>query len=135
MLVKVRFEDPGFDQAAAIGEGNAIKIVLDDRFSFSRSLLARALGGNRDFGRRGCWRCRLSRWLGRRRSLGRRRGRLRHVLLQQRLKQNNDQEGEREHQQQPALHAGILLRIVEVRQIRYSVTARLAGGAALCVTL
>jgi hypothetical protein len=28
-----------------------------------------------------------------------------------------------------------LLRIVEVRQIRYSVTARLAGGAALWVTL
>jgi hypothetical protein len=45
------------------------------------------------------------------------------------LKQNDDQECEREHQQQPALHPGILLRIVEFRQIRYSVTAQLAGGA------
>ena len=127
MLVEVGLEDPGFHQAAAVGEGDAIEIVFDDRFSFRRGLLARTRRRNRNLRRqrRGC----LSRRLGRRRSLGYRCGRLRQILLQQGLKQNDDQECEREHQQQPALHAGFLLRIVEFRQIRYSVTAQLAGGA------
>ena len=54
MLVKVGLEDPGFDQTAAVREGNAIEIVFDDRFRFKRSLLAGALGRDRGLCRRGC---------------------------------------------------------------------------------
>src|SRR5271165_5145375 len=39
------------------------------------------------------------------------------VLLQQRLEDDNDQEGEREHQQQALLHSGFVLGILKVCQM------------------
>jgi hypothetical protein len=41
---------------------------------------------------------------------------LRKIFLEQRLKGNNDKEGQREDEKQPPLHAGILLGIREVCQ-------------------
>jgi hypothetical protein len=48
--------------------------------------------------------------------LGRRCGRLRQILLEQGLKDNEDDEGQKKDEKKPALSAGFLLRIFEVWQ-------------------
>src|SRR5438128_820133 len=97
VVVKL-LQNPGFDLTTAVGEGDAVEVVLDDSFSFRRGLLVARGGGDG----------RLHRGIGRRRSisvglliLSLRRllwGRLWPILLKQRLESNNDQEGEREYQ-------------------------------------
>ena len=127
MFVIIFLKHPGFDQPAAVGKGDAIKIIFDDGLGFRRSLFAGAHSRRRNLrrGRRGalCRGLHCSLVLG-----GRSRG-LRQIFFQQGLKQNDHQECEREDQQQPALHAGILLRIGEFWQIRYSVTTQPADGS------
>src|ERR1700687_1394696 len=48
------------------------------------------------------------------------RRRLRPIFLQQRLEKHDDQDRQRKHHQQPALHPGFLLRIIKFRQISRS---------------
>ena len=114
LVVVELLQNPGLHLAAAVGEGDAVEIVLNDRFRFARGLLGRhRLAGALERWSRprplelrsgGCvwagWVC----WGGVA-GCGK-------YFFSKRLKQNDDQEREREHQQQPALAAGFLLRIL-----------------------
>ena len=127
-LVFVLFQNPGLDLAAAIRKHDPIEIIFDHRFGFAGGLLGgtrrgcalRSRGSRRR--RHSCSRGGLGLRLRRRRILGLRgfglgSGGLWPVLLQQGLEQHDNQEGQREDQQQPALGSGFLLRILKFGQI------------------
>src|SRR4029077_15205143 len=102
-----------------IAEGNPVKVVLDDRFRLRIRMRCSTWRSRRGLGlRRKTW-VRLLDRLRLRLNFGRRRrGLLRKIFLEQGLRQRNHQKGQREHQQEPTLHAGILLGILKVWQIR-----------------
>ena len=110
------FQDPGFYLGSAVGEGDFVEIVLDYGFGFGGGLLCdrvrwkacrcRGWGGGRRCGRRLCLDGVIFR-------LGGRRG---HVFLQYRLRENEDYERNENDDEEAALGAWFLLRILIVGQ-------------------
>src|SRR5882762_7214681 len=122
-VVREPLQDPRLYQATAVGETDLVEIVFDDELGFGLGLL-----GNcrlmRCSGRVAAWnglpgsglRCRgLLRRLLRKRRLRRLRW-FRPVLLHQRLRGQDDEEGYRKGEQHISLRAGILLRILKISQ-------------------
>ena len=121
-IVGVFLQDPGLDLRSAVGEGDAIKIVLNYGFCFRSPLFgsSRIKSLHRRLRHLGLidgssLRRYLNLALGllcRSRSLGK-------ILLEYRLEQHDDQKGQREDQEQATLHAWFLLRILEFCQIYF----------------
>ena len=110
------FQDPRLDLSAAVGEGDAIKIVLDDSFGFARGLLCDSGGDRHDRGNRCGGGSRLRRLRLRGLLLWRRGSRK--IFLEQRLEGQHEDERHRKYEQQAAFAAGFMLRILIFGQVK-----------------